>query len=218
MKLCGICFDMDGIITNTENIGAEMLIQAAEKQGFTVTMEQWKSMIGASWEKTMCILRTICGESFDADRFLTDWKELTLDWMRENGVPLMPYPRETLEILHEAGWKMALCTSNDRDVVNVYLQLSGLDRFFPVVITSNDVRCSKPAPDVYLQGCAALGLKPAECAGVEDSYNGITSVRRAGMTCVMIPDQLPYTHDKRYQVDAVLQSLQELPEYLNAHA
>ena len=217
MKLRGICFDMDGILTNTEEIGSRMLITAAEAQGFTVTPAEWHQMIGASWPDTCNILRTIAGPSFDENRFLDDWKRLTLDWMRANGVPLMPYCRETLQTLKDAGMRIALCTSNAQDVVSAYLSLAGLTAYFDAVITAEDVRFSKPAPDIYLKGCAALGLLPAECAGVEDSYNGITSVRRSGMTSIMIPDQLPYKHSKRYQVDAVLSSLKELPDYLAQH-
>lgn len=210
MSIRGICFDMDGILTNTEEIGSEMLMHAIELQGLRVTPEQWHQMIGASWEATCRMITSFCGPTFDSDRFMIDWKQLTLDWMRANGVPLMPYAAETVRSLHEAGFRLAVCTSNARDVVETYLELSGLKPYFSAVVTADDVRHAKPAPDVYLAGACALSLQPDECIGVEDSYTGVRSVRRASLRCVMIPDQLPYIERLAYDVDYVLKDLREL--------
>ena len=55
-----------------------------------------------------------------------------------------------------------------------------------------------------------MQLAPAECAGVEDSLNGVKAVRAAGMRSVMIPDLLPYGPDFAPYVDVRLNSLHEL--------
>ncbi len=71
---------------------------------------------------------------------------------------------------------------------------------------------SKPAPDIYLLGAKMLGLSPAECAGVEDSVNGVKAIRAAGMLCVMVPDVVPYGPELSPYVDVCLGSLHELEQ------
>ena len=79
-----------------------------------------------------------------------------------------------------------------------------------VIVTGDRVAHGKPAPDIYLRAAELLQLAPAECAGVEDSLNGVKAVRAAGMRSVMIPDLLPYGPDFAPYVDVRLNSLHEL--------
>ena len=72
------------------------------------------------------------------------------------------------------------------------------------------IREGKPAPDIYLMGAEKLGVAPAECVGVEDSVNGVKSVRASGMRSVMIPDMIPYTPDLAPYVDLRLDTLCDL--------
>lgn len=48
----------------------------------------------------------------------------------------------------------------------------------------------KPAPDVYLGACAALGIAPAAALAVEDSPNGVLAAKAAGMWCVAVPNRV----------------------------
>jgi mannitol-1-/sugar-/sorbitol-6-phosphatase len=55
-----------------------------------------------------------------------------------------------------------------------------------VVVASEDVARSKPAPDGYLAGAAALRLDPRDCLVVEDSASGIAAGLAAGATVVAV--------------------------------
>ena len=98
----------------------------------------------------------------------------------------------------------------DDDEVQEYLDINGFGPLFDVIVTGDRVAHGKPAPDIYLRAAELLQLAPAECAGVEDSLNGVKAVRAAGMRSVMIPDLLPYGPDFAPYVDVRLNSLHEL--------
>ncbi len=210
----GVCFDMDGLLFDTERLGAKVMGQAAELQGFHVTEPQWRSVIGKSLAATQEALRRWFGPEMDTERFVADWCRLMLEHVRRDGIPEMPGARAALEGLRRRGIATALVTSNGRPVVEEYLALSGFAPYFDQVITGEMAARSKPAPDIYLVGAERLGLPPEACAGVEDSVNGVKAIRAAGMLCVMVPDIVPYGPELAPHVDICLNSLWELEQAL----
>jgi HAD superfamily hydrolase (TIGR01509 family) len=86
-----------------------------------------------------------------------------------------------------ARWPLGLASSANRSVIALVLRLARLETAFSVVVSSEEVAAGKPAPDVYLEAAARLGVEPGRCLGVEDSTNGILSALAAGMTVVAVP-------------------------------
>lgn len=205
----GVCFDMDGVLVDTERLGSLVLAEAGARQGCAMTQAQCEALLGVTMKTTRTALEAWF-PGIDADSFLKDWYELMLARVRRDGLPLKPHADETLRQLRQRGLKLALCTSNARKVVEEYLALAGWEDAFDQVVTGDMVQNGKPAPDIYLLGAQRLGLEPSACLGVEDSVNGVKAVRAAGLRCVMIPDVLPYTPELAPYVDTLLSDLSEL--------
>jgi len=68
---------------------------------------------------------------------------------------------------------------------------------------------AKPAPDLYLEACAGLGVDPREAVAVEDSPNGIAAAKAAGLRCVAVPNELTRQLDLD-RADLVVDSLAEV--------
>ncbi len=213
MSIRAVCFDMDGVLTDTETLGAGLMTEAVGLQGFQAADSQWISLIGTSWAETCDTLKRWF-PALDTQVFLADWQRLTLAWVETHGVPLRPGAAECISRLRQAGIPLALCTSNDPEVVEVYLRLAGWADAFSQVITAREVAHAKPAPDIYLEAARRLQVPPSACAGVEDSPSGLRAVRAAGMYAIMVPDQIPYTPAMAPYADAVLDSLHGLSRLL----
>ncbi len=205
-----VCFDMDGVLLDTELLGGPILGEAAQLQGCTLLSWQQDALIGANMQSTKEAFERWFPGRIDGDRFVEDWCDLMLAHVRRDGLPYKPGARETLVSLRERGLRLALCTSNAPDVVAEYLRIAGWESAFDTVVTGDMVPHGKPAPDVYLLGAEKLRVPPASCVGVEDSVNGVKAVRAAGMRCMMIPDLLPYTAELAPYVDHLLTSLNQL--------
>lgn len=102
--------------------------------------------------------------------------------------------------LKRNGVKCAVVTSsNAQKMFNVYQSHPEFKSYFDRVLTSEDFDKSKPDPDCYLKGAAYFGVKPEECVGLEDSFNGLKAVRASGAftlglaTTNSISDILPYS-------------------------
>jgi HAD superfamily hydrolase (TIGR01509 family) len=125
-------------------------------------------------------------------------------------LPLLPGAVEAVDRL-AARWPLAVASSSNRELIDLVLELSGLESHFRVTVSSEEVARGKPAPDVYLEAARRLGVEPGRCAAIEDSENGIRSAKAAGMCVLAIPNpQFPPADEALSQADDVLQSLDEL--------
>ncbi len=96
-------------------------------------------------------------------------------------------------------------------MIDLVLELAGLEALFRATVSSEEVGRGKPAPDVYLETAARLGVDPTRCAAIEDSRNGIRSAHSAGMCMVAIPNRVfPPPDEALALADAVIDSLDEL--------
>jgi HAD superfamily hydrolase (TIGR01509 family) len=106
---------------------------------------------------------------------------------------------------------VAIASSAHRDVIDAALEATGLADVFGVVVSSDEVAHGKPAPDVYLAAAERLGVPPADCLVVEDSYNGVLAARAAGMTVVLVPNHsIPPAPGTAEAADLVLERLADL--------
>ncbi|MEU2250311.1 HAD-IA family hydrolase [Streptomyces sp. NPDC019224] len=77
----------------------------------------------------------------------------------------------------------ALVTSADLALATARMNAAGL-RMPEHRVTAESVGASKPDPEGFLKGAAALGFAPADCVVFEDSEAGIAAGRAAGMRVV----------------------------------
>src|SRR5262249_32656998 len=122
--------------------------------------------------------------------------------------------RELLTALDEAGIPAAIASTSSARWVVPEAERIGVRGFFQAIVTGDEVRKRKPAPDVYLEAARRLGVDPQDVIAIEDSGPGVAAARAAGMTVVAIPHWLTKTHDLRgahFQVaDAGLLSVDRL--------
>tara|TARA_R100001460_G_scaffold41829_6_gene77623 strand:- start:358 stop:618 length:261 start_codon:yes stop_codon:yes gene_type:complete len=67
------------------------------------------------------------------------------------------------------------------------LRANKFNRYFSAVVSGDDVRASKPAPDCYLLALQRLGVSSGECLAIEDTQHGLEAASKAGIDCVALP-------------------------------
>lgn len=93
-----------------------------------------------------------------------------MDWLRAEGIPC------------------ALVTSGVRAYADIVLRELRLQDRFRTVVTGDDVKQGKPAPDCYRLAAERLGLTTAAGLALEDAPNGIKAAKDAGMICWAVPN------------------------------
>lgn len=79
---------------------------------------------------------------------------------------------------------MAVATGGSRPAIPTVLRAMGILDWFGAVVTSQDVKNPKPAPDTFLEAARQLGVDPRRCRAYEDTDLGLASIRAAGMEAV----------------------------------
>jgi HAD superfamily hydrolase (TIGR01509 family) len=107
---------------------------------------------------------------------------------------------------------VAVASGSRHPTINAVLALRNLRRHFRVVVSSEDVACGKPAPDVFLRAATLLGVAPEHCCVIEDSAAGVAAGRAAGMIVIAITNTLPA--DRLREAHHVVESYAEIERLL----
>ena len=136
-------------------------------------------MMGMSSPEWSRYVRDELGVALDPGEISAD-VVARLERSTASGCPWIEGAREAVERLSRR-WPLGLASSSNREIIDLFLELSGLADRFAVTVSSEEVARGKPAPDVYLEAARRLGVAPAACTAVEDSENGIRAAKAAGM-------------------------------------
>jgi HAD superfamily hydrolase (TIGR01509 family) len=91
---------------------------------------------------------------------------------------------ELLSNLKKEGIKIGLASSSPLETINLILEKFEIKDYFDAVISGEDLKRGKPAPDIYLKAAELLSVCPENCIGIEDSNHGVCAAKSAGMKCV----------------------------------
>jgi beta-phosphoglucomutase-like phosphatase (HAD superfamily) len=109
------------------------------------------------------------------------------------------------------GLRTAVVSSSDDDWIERHLgRLGHLEGLDTIVAANGDTARAKPRPDLYLEALDRLELEPHQAIAFEDSPNGVTAAKAAGLVCVAVPNPMTATLALD-DADLVLESLADVP-------
>ena len=124
--------------------------------------------------------------------------------------PVLPGVRQYLDEARRLGLRLGVASSSSRAWVEGHLTRLGLREHFEVVRCAEDVSRVKPDPALYLAVLEATGVAAHQAVALEDSPNGVRAAKRAGMTCIAVPNPLTARLDLA-AADLTLGSLADVP-------
>jgi HAD superfamily hydrolase (TIGR01509 family) len=211
-----VIFDLDGVLIDSEERWARAKEALVRETGGRWKPEASHAMLGMSSPEWSRYLHEELGVPLTPEEInAAVVRRMIEDYRRD--LPLVEGAVDAVRRL-AARWPLALATSSNREVIDVVLEASGLAEAFAVTVSSEEVARGKPAPDVYLEAAARLGVVPGDAAAIEDSTNGLLAAHAAGMAVVAIPNRaFPPSEEALRVADVVLGSISELtPEVVEA--
>ena len=209
-----IVFDVDGVLFDTEVMLRRVWEEHSTELGWPQVGENYLAFVGQNRNGIRQKMLEMFGPEFPALDFLIHCANRSQELVEAEGVPMKPGVREILDYLHSVDMPLALATSTNSTRTFRRMEMTGLDRDFPVMITGDMIEHSKPAPDIYLKACEKLGVDPADAIAVEDSANGIRAAHAAGMQVIMIPDLISCSPELEPLLLTCVPSLTALRDYL----
>ncbi len=208
--ILAIVFDMDGVLVDTEQLWDEVREELTTEWGGRYTPEAQEAMMGMSSLEWSRYLHETVGlrappEAINAEvvrRMLARY---------EVELPVVPGAVEAVRRLDGEGFKLAVASSSNRELIDAVLRRIELAALFEATVSSEEVGRGKPAPDVYLEAARRLDLPSSSCAAIEDSASGIRSAHDAGMRVIAYPNRhFPPSADVLASADIVIDSLGKL--------
>jgi HAD superfamily hydrolase (TIGR01509 family) len=204
-----VIFDMDGVLVETEQVWDAVREQLVRERGGRWLPEAQAAMMGMSSPEWSRYLAEDLGVPMAPEAINREVVE-RISARYADALPLLDGAVEVVRAM--AGrWPLGLASSSNRPVIDLVLDLAGLAACFRATVSSEEVARGKPAPDVYLEAAARLGVAPSACVAVEDSASGLRSAAAAGMRVVAVPNRAyPPPDDLLATADLVLRDLREL--------
>jgi HAD superfamily hydrolase (TIGR01509 family) len=207
---------MDGLLLDTERLSRRSWLAGAADLGMEVPLSALTSIIGRRRPEVEAEFRAALGDDFPVDalyqrhgvHYYANLAETPAEELRKPGVLRL------LDWLDQAGIPRAIATSTLAKGAASKLELAGLTDRFDIVVSGDQVARSKPAPDIFLEAAARLGIAPADCVAFEDSDLGLEAAMAAGMRVVAVPDLKPLPMAVTSRALAVLRSLEGAIEVL----
>ncbi|HXF85287.1 MAG TPA: HAD-IA family hydrolase [Anaerolineales bacterium] len=210
--LKAILFDFDGLILDTETPEYHVWQSIYREYGYELPFQEWEKVIGGYGIST-----------FDAAEHLALLSQGRLDSVSlrarhrlesEAVIAASPILPGVLEVIREArqmNLKIAIVSSSNHAWVDGHAKRLGIFHDFDAIICSDEVGIgrTKPHPDLYLLALRRLHVQANEAIALEDSPNGVTAAKRAGLFVVAVPN--PLTARLKFEgADVILPSLSEL--------
>lgn len=212
-KLEAVIFDMDGVIFDSEKANIECWKVVSKKYNMPNLNSILLKCLGTTDQLTKQIFLDEYGKNFPYDKIEKEVSNL-FNQKYNNRLPIKKGVLECLNFLYKNKIKMAVASSTKQSIVELQLKIAKLYKFFNIIIGGDFIKNSKPNPEIFIEVCNRLNVKPKNTYVIEDSYNGISAAFNGEMHPVMIPDLLPPNDEIKHKVDYIFDSLFDFIKFL----
>jgi len=211
-NLKGVAIDLDGTLINSLKVYDEARKKILEK--YNVKIEGSLDNSGMPLEEIIYNIVRKYNLSIPIEDLKKEFENIILNEYMEK-IKFNPGAKQILNYFKDKKYKMAIFTSNTRRLTMEILKHLNIDNLFDVIITSDDVKQTKPDPEGYIKIVRGFLLLPNEILAIEDSIYGVIAAKRAGINVIGVASGV---NKKRELLSAgatmVFKNLKELYDYL----
>ena len=214
-KVSAVVFDMDGLLFDTEVLYRDVVMATAREAGHDVPLDFYLSTVGTPLQGTRDLFLQRYGADFSFDAF---WARTTQRYakMVETELRLKTGVVELLSLLDELALPRAIATSSHHEHARHHLAAFDLSDRFHAVVAHGDYARGKPHPEPFQKAAERLGVEPAHCLALEDSWHGVRAASTAGMMTVMVPDLMTATPEMKALCVLIAADLHEVHGLMKA--
>jgi pseudouridine-5'-monophosphatase len=192
--LRAVVFDLDGVIANTEDLYEQAGETVLGRRGKTYDAELRERIMGRPVVDAIQIMIDCHSLSDTVDDLMCECADV-LERLIATSLAPMPGAVTLVDDLHAANFPIAVATSATPEYADNVLTRLNLKQRFRFILTSADIRCGKPDPEIYLLSAARLGIAPPQMMVLEDSANGCLAAVNAGAFTVAVPNRHTRNHN-----------------------
>lgn len=179
-----ILFDLDGVLIDAKDIHYRTLNLALGE--YAITNEEHLNIYdGHKTRQKLNMLTKNKGLPLSKHDHIYEVKQ-NLTIAEICNLKPTPHIVQLFKFLHEEGYQIGVCSNSIRRTVLTALAKSELIEYCSVIISNEDVKNSKPHPEMYWKAMSLMGVTPEETVIIEDSPPGILAATRSKAKCIRV--------------------------------
>jgi len=187
-----VIFDFDGTIVDSYEAHLESFRRAVSKFGLTVEDKEIYRRFGKP-AKQMLVEVLPEKEHVHIAEMVKEKRVQFIETSRE--LKVLEGVEEILKHLKLRNIRLGLATSADKLSVMRVLTRFGLEAYFDVVLSAEDVQEAKPNPKIFIEAAERLNVLPRECLAIGDSIFDVMAAKEAGIRIVAVANN-PFQIDE----------------------
>lgn len=195
-----IIFDLDGVLVEAKKIHFDTFNQAlrevARSEKYVISEAEHLSIYdGLKTNQKLELLTKNKGLQRDTYDWVWNRKQqLTIEAISQLQSDLDKI--ELFKELRNRGYKLAVASNSIRRSVLVMLAKIGIIEYMDLIISNEDVKNSKPHPEMYWKAMSMMGCLPEETLIVEDSPHGLLAASRSRANILRVDNPSDLTLEK----------------------
>lgn len=214
----GIVFDLDGTLIDSYEAIAKSLNHALRQLGYPeMPADRVRSLVGRGLES---LIERALRERGAGDPVAETARGVTLfrrcyEEVCVPGTRLLPEVAQTLAILADRGYKMAVATNKPSYFADRLMTSLGIRGYFACVLGPDLVTHPKPHPEMVTAALEKMELKPPEAVYIGDMEVDVQTARAAGVPVIVLPTGSSSIDElRRCDADALVESFGGLLDFL----
>jgi HAD superfamily hydrolase (TIGR01509 family) len=189
-KAKALIFDLDGTLADTMPVHFLAYKNILLEYGIIFTPELFAKLAGVPAVGTIEKLNEWFGTKMNAEE-VGHFKEREYEKIMHKMKPIIPVVE--LAKKYHGILPMAVGTGGYKRLAWKTMDILGLDKYFDILVSAEDIQRPKPFPDTFLKCAELLGVQPAVCEVFEDAQLGIQAALTANMMATLVTDYYEVT-------------------------
>ncbi|MBA9074052.1 HAD superfamily hydrolase (TIGR01509 family) [Flavobacterium gossypii] len=180
-----VIFDMDGVLVDTEPVHYDVSLLQFKDLDIEVPDEMYHTFTGNSNKMIYQKIKDRFQLTHEVEDLIVAKNKLFLEaFDNKEDLHLMPGVKDLIIDLYENGVQLIVASSSEMAIINKVFERFGLNPYFTHKVSGEDFPESKPNPAIFLKAASYSKAPINECIVIEDSTNGITAAKAAGIFCI----------------------------------
>jgi len=207
IKNKGVLFDLDGVISDTQDMHAEVESEYLRELNIHIDPQALSARFAGFGDKQM--FNTLFAEHglrHPIDEISKEkWARMTVK-VEQCGIRAIPHAIELIDSLYKSGFVLAIASGSPVKFIEQVMEALSLQKYFAAYVSADEVAHGKPAPDVFLEAAKRANIDLNQCLIIEDGISGMQAAATAEIPCIaLVKDK-----NKKYPTDILVSSLQEV--------
>ncbi len=179
-----VYFDLDGTLVDSIDVMYNVYMDFLKFFQKIGTKEEFEKLNGPSLNEILLYLKTEYKLNWNIDNLLNKYQIMIEEFYND----VEPFKNSTivLDTLYKKQYKLALVSSASNKIIQKILKRFEWSKYFSLLITGDDIKISKPSPEIYRLCISKSKTSVKNILVIEDSKNGYESATKAGLKCIKL--------------------------------